>query len=66
MSTVPFDTRGGQFFIIDGARIHESDLTDAQREAVGLPAVEMDVPAVAEAPAEDAAEIQGGYSVSDG
>lgn len=34
------DKRGGQFFIIDGSRIHESDLTDEQRTAVGLPLAE--------------------------
>lgn len=31
------DRRGGNFFIIEGNRIHESDLTEAQRKAVGLP-----------------------------
>ncbi len=31
------DRRGGNFFIIDSRRIHESDLTAEQRKAVGLP-----------------------------
>ena len=35
--TVDFsDTRAGQFFVLDGQRIHEDDLTPADRARVGL------------------------------
>ena len=35
------DMRGGTFYVIDEKRIHEDDLTDAQRTALGiLPAPE--------------------------
>lgn len=42
------DLRAGSFFVFDGARVHESDLTPAQRDAVGLPPLE---PALDAAPA---------------
>lgn len=28
------DNRGGVFFLVDGARVHDSDLTDAQRATI--------------------------------
>jgi len=45
-----FDNRGGIFFELDGARIHEADLTARQRKRLAsstLPAVPSAVPATA-------------------
>lgn len=46
------DTRAGTFYVLDGARRHEDDLTPLERERLGLPA--LPAPA-AESPSEPSA-----------